>query len=271
MQDQVRTYGGLEALVSCCRHDENNPYIREHAIMCLRFAVEGCEANGEVIRAMAGKSQARQQQGQQRRGRQLMGGSVTLEGGLWEQGQGFEGDVPSEVLDTSGYETFMDGKGQVGLRRKGGPPAAAASAVQQYSGGATGGAYGAGSSSSAVGGAATAAAGGAPSSSKHYPLPPPRLSATKMTAEKAAELMQNALRDLPLGDKLVTDRQKAEALAKLDRAFESTEKVLGRGVRNVSTFVGSGENALPRKGGAGGGASSGAAGPSSSGGGPAGA
>lgn len=50
-----------------------------------------------------------------------------------------------------------------------------------------------------------------------------------MTAEKAAELMQNALRDLPLGDKLVTDRQKAEALAKLDRAFESTEKALGRG------------------------------------------
>ena len=40
--------------------------------------------------------------------------------------------------------------------------------------------------------------------------------------------MQNALRDLPLGDKLVTDKQKAEALAKLDKAFESTEKALGR-------------------------------------------
>ena len=77
--------------------------------------------------------------------------------------------------------------------------------------------------------------------------------------------MQNALRDLPLGDKLVTDRQKAEALAKLDRAFESTEKVLGRGVRNVSGFGGSGENAVARK--SGGGA---AAGPSG-GGGPAGA
>ena len=26
--------------------------------------------------------------------------------------------VPSEVLDQHGYETFMDAKGQVGLRRK---------------------------------------------------------------------------------------------------------------------------------------------------------
>jgi palmitoyltransferase len=35
-----------------------------------------------------------------------------------------------------------------------------------------------------------------------------------------------------LGDKLVTDKQKAEALAKLDKAFESTERVLG-GVKGL--------------------------------------
>lgn len=160
VQAQVREYGGLEALVRCCRHDEHNPYIREHAIMCLRFAVEGCEENAQVIRRMAGAQQ----------------NSTT--------------NVPREVLDTNGYETFMDGKGQVGLRRK--------EISQQQS---------------------TSAGVSKPR------LPP----ATKTTAEKAAELMQNALRDLPLGDKLVTDRQKAEALAKLDRAFESTERVLGGG------------------------------------------
>ena len=40
--------------------------------------------------------------------------------------------------------------------------------------------------------------------------------------------MQNALRNLPLGDKLVTEGQKAEALARLDRAFEGAEKAFGQ-------------------------------------------
>ncbi|KJX94583.1 hypothetical protein TI39_contig4174g00003 [Zymoseptoria brevis] len=185
VQDQVRRYGGLEALVGCCRNDEHNPYIREHAIMCLRFAVEGCDENARVIRRMA----ALQSQ------RPLQGGNVTL---------GAAEDVPREVLDTQGYETFMDNKGQVGLRRKDGAQhhPAHSSAV--------------GSSSGSNGGAANAG------------VQKPRLSSTKLTAERAAELMSSALSSLPLGDKLVTDKQKAEALAKLDRAFESSEKVLGR-------------------------------------------
>ncbi|TKA26816.1 hypothetical protein B0A50_04262 [Salinomyces thailandicus] len=197
VQDQVRSYGGLEALVSCCRHDENNPYIREHAIMCLRFAVEGCEDNAKVIREMAAEQRTRQQE----RGRQharLMGGTVTLDAET--------NDVPQEVLETSGYETFMDTKGQVGLRRKDGVQVQTQSVAGPSSG--------------------SLAAGAATGVAKHPP--PPRLSATKLTAEKAAELMQNALRELPLGDKLVTDKQKAEALAKLDRAFENTETALGR-------------------------------------------
>ncbi|PNS14991.1 hypothetical protein CAC42_2220 [Sphaceloma murrayae] len=104
VQDQVRQFGGLEALVGCCRHDEHNPYIREHAIMCLRFAVEGNPENAEVIRKMADQFNA--QIGS------LKGGTVTL------RGAGPVAEVPKEVLDTQGYETFMDGKGQVGLRRK---------------------------------------------------------------------------------------------------------------------------------------------------------
>ena len=194
VQDQVREAGGLEVLVSCCRHDEHNPYIREHAIMCLRFAVEGNEANAAVIKRMAEEKSAAVVEGVQ-----LQGGNVTLSSAIVED----HVNVPREVLDTNGYETFVDAKGQVGLRRK--------------------------DMASTVGSIATAAASGSVSNKAL----PPRLSgpspitATKMTAEKAAELMQNALRDLPLGDKLVTDKQKAEALARLDRAFESTEKALG--------------------------------------------
>lgn len=114
-----------------------------------------------------------------------------------------EGSVPQEVLDTNGYETFMDGKGQVGLRRKDNPaslslsgsPAPGHSTQQQQS--------------------------GAQGPAK------PKMQ-TKMTAEKAAELMQTALRDLPLGDKILGDKEKKEALAKLDRAFESQDKGKGR-------------------------------------------
>ncbi|EME49911.1 hypothetical protein DOTSEDRAFT_103928, partial [Dothistroma septosporum NZE10] len=108
VQDQVRRYGGLEALVGCCRPDEHNPYIREHAIMCLRFAVEGCEENGRVIRSMA-----EGHPGRKKAPVAIEGGSITLSsvGAVIE-------DVPREVLDTQGYETFMDPKGQVGLRRK---------------------------------------------------------------------------------------------------------------------------------------------------------
>ena len=83
LQDQVRQFDGVMTILSCCAFDEHNPYIREHAIMCLRFLTEGNLDNQEIIR----KLQARNA-------------------------------VPSEVLDQNGYETFMDNRGQVGLRRK---------------------------------------------------------------------------------------------------------------------------------------------------------
>lgn len=105
VQDQVRTFNGLHTLVACCRQDDHNPYIREHAIMCLRFAVEGNEENAKVIQRMAGLQQEK-----------VEGRTVTLAGSMVD---GYEPNVPREVLDTNGYETFMDGKGQVGLRRKG--------------------------------------------------------------------------------------------------------------------------------------------------------
>ncbi|KAB2573886.1 High mobility group HMG1/HMG2 [Lasiodiplodia theobromae] len=95
VQDQVRTHKGIEAILSCCQYDEHNPYIKEHAIMCLRFLLEGNKENQDLIRELEPK-----------------------------------GAVPNEVLDQHGYETFWDQRGQVGLRRKdgGGGGGAAASA-----------------------------------------------------------------------------------------------------------------------------------------------
>ncbi|KAF2772409.1 hypothetical protein EJ03DRAFT_307448 [Teratosphaeria nubilosa] len=165
VQDQVRRYGGLEALVSCCRVDESNPYIREHAIMCLRFAVEGSEENAEVIRELAG-SQRHALLGDVRLGR-----------------QGIDDLVPKEILESSGYETFVDGKGNVGLRRKDGkaPPFIANSTGLSPD-------VAPGPSTSTISASASTGAGLSNAAMM-----------TKLAAEKAAELMQSALRELPLG------------------------------------------------------------------------
>lgn len=48
VQSQVRQYGGVEMVLACCSYDGNNPYIREHAIMCLRFVLEGSPQNQEI-------------------------------------------------------------------------------------------------------------------------------------------------------------------------------------------------------------------------------
>ena len=194
VQDQVREYGGLEALVGCCRHDEHNPYIREHAIMCLRFAVEGNEDNARVIKRMAGLQHGPPTHTQPEGGNMTLNPQSALTPASFHHVS--EGSVPQEVLDTNGYETFMDGKGQVGLRRK---------------------------DNQALGGAAAGSVGQAAQAGPAKPK-----TQTKMTAEKAAELMQTALRDLPLGDKILGDKEKKEALAKLDRAFEQQDKGKGR-------------------------------------------
>lgn len=94
VQDQVRAHKGIEAILGCCQYDEHNPYIKEHAIMCLRFLLESNKENQDVIRDLEPK-----------------------------------GVVPNEVLDQHGYETFWDQRGQVGLRRKDGGAAASAKAA----------------------------------------------------------------------------------------------------------------------------------------------
>jgi hypothetical protein len=146
VQDQVRPLGGIEAILNCCTFDEHNPYIREHAIMCLRFLLEGNRENQELIRELETK-----------------------------------GVVPNEVLDQHGYETYMDSKGQVLLRRK--------EALKSGSG-----------SGSA-----------APNQQTIKPKDPKDLEV----------LVQQVMRDLPTrvqGAKF--DAEKAAALAKLDKAFD---------------------------------------------------
>ena len=52
VQDQIRDYGGVEMILNCCNFDANNPYIREHALMCLKFLLEGNKENQEVVRSL---------------------------------------------------------------------------------------------------------------------------------------------------------------------------------------------------------------------------
>ncbi|KAL8800101.1 MAG: hypothetical protein Q9182_005413 [Xanthomendoza sp. 2 TL-2023] len=49
VQNQIRAYGGVEMILACCNFDANNPYIREHAIMCLRFLLEGNTENQAIV------------------------------------------------------------------------------------------------------------------------------------------------------------------------------------------------------------------------------
>ena len=52
VQDQIRAYGGVDTILSCTAYDAHNPYIREHAVMCLKFLLEGNEANMELVRGL---------------------------------------------------------------------------------------------------------------------------------------------------------------------------------------------------------------------------
>jgi palmitoyltransferase len=141
VQDQVRPLGGIEAVLNCCSYDEHNPYIREHAIMCLRFLMEGNRENQDRIRALERVSKEAQEKSQsQQQGQE---GKETAEGvefgpppppemekqdvgskdGKEKDAPKVNVSVPEEVLDQQGYETYMDAKGQVMLRKREARPA----------------------------------------------------------------------------------------------------------------------------------------------------
>jgi len=85
VQEQVRQFRGVEMILSCCNFDAHNPYIREHAIMCLRFLLEGNRDNQKVVEQLEARKV-----------------------------------VPDEVLDKRGYETYVGEGGKVCLRRRDG-------------------------------------------------------------------------------------------------------------------------------------------------------
>jgi palmitoyltransferase len=110
VQDQIRPLNGIEAVLNCCSYDEHNPYIREHAIMCLRFLMEGNKENQDHIRALERyekeKANGADPQSAPPNAQQAAAKSpVSVR-------------VPEEVLDQQGYETYMDPKGQVLLRKR---------------------------------------------------------------------------------------------------------------------------------------------------------
>ena len=90
VQNQIRQYGGVEMVLSCCNFDANNPYIREHAIMCLRFLLECNRDNQEIVEQLEARK-----------------------------------TVPNEVLHKKDYETYIDETGKVGLRKMEGAVAVA--------------------------------------------------------------------------------------------------------------------------------------------------
>lgn len=107
VQDQVRPLGGIEAILNCCSYDEHNPYIREHAIMCLRFLMEGNKENQDRIRALERYSKE-----------ESSPSSSSSSAAPSTDPNTTKIKVPDEVLDQQGYETYMDSKGQVMLRKR---------------------------------------------------------------------------------------------------------------------------------------------------------
>jgi palmitoyltransferase len=57
VQDQIREYGGLDVILGCTMYDAHNPYIKEHAVMCLKFLLEGNERNQRLVGELEGRGQ----------------------------------------------------------------------------------------------------------------------------------------------------------------------------------------------------------------------
>jgi palmitoyltransferase len=109
---------GIRALLNCCQVDDYNPYIKEHAIMALRFALESNEDNQSIVRnltrvrATGGKETASSATSAAEPTDSEPEGRPPLAKMLGNV------DVPKEVLDLNGWETYVDAKGQVQLKRR---------------------------------------------------------------------------------------------------------------------------------------------------------
>ncbi|KAI5807371.1 spinocerebellar ataxia type 10 protein domain-containing protein [Peziza echinospora] len=82
VKDLVREKGGLLAILNQCMVDDDNPYIREYAILCIRNLLEGNQKNQKEVGELEVKE-----------------------------------IVKTEALAKAGYEAYVDDKGKVGLKR----------------------------------------------------------------------------------------------------------------------------------------------------------
>ncbi|KAH8153766.1 uncharacterized protein LAJ45_01533 [Morchella importuna] len=82
VQNLVREKEGLQPILNQCMIDDDNPYIREHAILCIKNMLEGNPQNQKIVEELDAVQ-----------------------------------TVPSEVLDKNGYEHFIDESGRVQLRK----------------------------------------------------------------------------------------------------------------------------------------------------------
>ncbi|KAK2855669.1 hypothetical protein FQN49_004954, partial [Arthroderma sp. PD_2] len=93
VQNQIRKYGGIETILSCTAFDAHNPYIKEHAVMCLKFLLEGNRENQKLVEQLEAREVVQDD---------------------------------SRVLEKSGYEAVLGQTGKLSLRTKevnvNGPP-----------------------------------------------------------------------------------------------------------------------------------------------------
>ncbi|KAI1960679.1 hypothetical protein LOZ58_003752 [Ophidiomyces ophidiicola] len=85
VQNQIRKHGGVETILSCTSFDAHNPYIKEHAVMCLKFLLEGNKENQKVVEELEARE-------------------------VMKDDGGF--------LERSGYEAVLDDVGKLAIRKK---------------------------------------------------------------------------------------------------------------------------------------------------------
>ncbi|KAJ5899451.1 hypothetical protein N7495_004195 [Penicillium taxi] len=87
VQEQIRRYGGVEAILCCTAFDAHNPYIKEHAVMCLKFLLEGNRENQRLVEELEAREVVKDDSG---------------------------------VLEKNGYEAMIDQTGKLAIRNKDG-------------------------------------------------------------------------------------------------------------------------------------------------------
>ncbi|CCK72040.1 Ctr86p KNAG_0I02550 [Huiozyma naganishii CBS 8797] len=83
VQDRIRELHGLELVLSNCVIDDNDPFIKERSIICVKFLLENNAANQDFVAKLEAKRAANE-----------------------------------DVLEEAGYEVKIDGSGQIKLQEK---------------------------------------------------------------------------------------------------------------------------------------------------------